>query len=440
MGSDLWRSAGFALGVAVRAALIGLLVLGVVLTGVRGFAATAVVLGVLAILAVIELAQRATAADRALAQFVEGMTAEGYERPVVQAGFARFAEATEQALGRLAAVRADRQRRIDHLEALVDNVAAALLVLDAGGQVVSANRAARQALGATPGPLSAVAPLGADAAGRLLALPAGAGEIVRLADGRPMLALAALFTAQGRSLRLVSLQALSGDLDAVEIKAWQDLTRVLAHEMMNSLTPICSLSESLSGRLRRDGGGVEPAAVAEAVDVIARRAAGLMSFVERYRRLTELPRAERSKLKAADVAESLGRLMAPEMAKAGVDYASVVRPKSLALRADSDLLEQALINLLKNALEAVRGRAGAAVRLGVAVAEGHVVVTVEDNGPGLPAGDPERAFVPFFTTKPGGSGVGLTLARQIAVAHGGRLEHSERPGGGAVFRLWIPQA
>lgn len=438
MGSDLWRSAGFALGVATRAAVIGLLVLGVALTAARGLVATAIVLGVLAILAVVELARRATAADRALAQFVEGMTAEGYERPVVQPGFERFAAATEQALGRLAAVRADRQRRIDHLEALVDNVAAALLVLDAGGQVVSANRAARQALGAVPGPLSAVDTLGAEAVQRLLALPAGAGEIVRLADGRPMLALSALFTAQGRSLRLVSLQALSGDLDAVEIKAWQDLTRVLAHEMMNSLTPICSLSESLAGRLRHDG--AEPEAVAEAVEVIARRASGLMSFVERYRRLTELPRAERSKLKAGDVADSLGRLMAPEMAKAGVDYAAVVRPRSLALRADSDLIEQALINLLKNALEAVRGRPGAAVRLGVAVAEGHVVLTVEDNGPGLPQGDPERAFVPFFTTKPGGSGVGLTLARQIAVAHGGRLEHTERPGGGAVFRLWIPQA
>jgi nitrogen fixation/metabolism regulation signal transduction histidine kinase len=438
MGSDVFRGLGFALGVALRAAAIGLLILGVAVAALHGFAATAVVLGVLAILAVLELARRATAADRTLAQFVEGMTAEGYERPAVQPGFDRFAASIEQALARLAALRAERQRRIDHLEALVDNVAAALLVLDAGGQVVSANRAARHLLGAAPGPLPAVASFGREAVAQLLALPPGAGEIVRLADGRPMLALAGLFTAQGRTLRLVSLQALSGDLDAVEIKAWQDLTRVLAHEMMNSLTPICSLSESLAQAVR--DGRAEPATIAETVEVVARRAGGLMSFVERYRRLADLPRAERTRLAAGALVHSLDGLMAPLMAEAGIDYRSLVRPRGLRLRADSDLLEQALINLLKNALEAVRGREGAAVRLGVAVAEGHVTLTVEDNGPGLPAGDPERAFVPFFSTKPGGSGVGLTLARQIAVAHGGRLEHAERPGGGAVFRLWIPQA
>lgn len=438
MASEGWRSADFALGVAVRAALIGLLALGVALTVARGLYATAAVLATVAALASLELARRVTAADRALAQFIEGMTAEGYERPAIQPGFARFAKATEQALARLAAVRADRQRRIDHLEALVDNVSAALLVLDPAGQVVSANRVARHALGAAPGPLAAVPALPADTVARLTALSPGAGEIVRLADGRAMLALTGLFTAQGRSLRLVSLQGLSGDLDAVEIKAWQDLTRVLAHEMMNSLTPICSLSESLAGAARN--GAADPAAVAAAVEVIARRSAGLMSFVERYRRLADLPRAEREKLKALDLTGRLDRLMAPLMAEAGVDYASQVRPRSLHVRADPDLVEQALINLLKNALEAVRGRPDAAVRLGVDVADGHVVLTVEDNGPGLPHGDPEQAFVPFFTTKASGSGIGLTLARQIAVAHGGRLEHAERSGGGAVFRVWLPQA
>lgn len=437
MAFERWRSAGFTLAIVLRAAAIGLLVTGVALAAARGLLATAVVLAVVAVVIAVELARRASAADRALAQFIEGITAEGYERPAIQPGFARFARATEQALARLAAVRADRQRRIDHLEALVDNVSAALLVLDASGQVVSANRAARHALGAAPGPLGAIPAVPADTAERLLALPPGAGEIVRLADGRAMLALVALFTAQGRSQRLVSLQGFSGDLDAVEIKAWQDLTRVLAHEMMNSLTPICSLSESLARRAR--AGQADPVAVAEAVDVIAQRSAGLMSFVERYRRVADLPRAERARLKILDLTGRLDGLMTPLMADAGVDYRSLARPRSLIVRADPDLIEQALINLLKNALEAVRGRSGAAVRLGAGVADGHVVLTVEDNGPGLPLGDPEQPFVPFFTTKPGGAGVGLTLARQIAVAHGGRLEHSARSGGGAIFRLWIPE-
>jgi two-component system nitrogen regulation sensor histidine kinase NtrY len=426
----------FALGASLRAVAIG----GLAFLGFRAVEgrlwATALVLVVVAILVALDLARSTTAADRTLAQFVEGLTAEGYERPTPQPGLRRLAAAMAGALDRLAASRADRQRRIDHLEALTDNVAAALLVIDPAGRILSANRAARQGLGAAPGPLAAVAALPPPAALRLRTLPAGGREILRLTDGRAMLAQAAAFSAEGGRLTLISLQSLSGELDAVELKAWQDLVRVLAHEMMNSLTPICSLSESLGVRLRTPGS--DPAEVAEALDVIARRSAGLMHFVERYRRLTDLPSPEVSRLRAADLAASLDRLISPMMTEAGVDYASVVSPPQLTLEADPELVEQALINLLKNALEAVRGRPGAAVRLGVRLEENQALIIVEDNGPGLPEGDPEAVFVPFFTTKEGGSGVGLTLARQIALAHGGRLEHQPRAGGGAAFRLVLP--
>lgn len=426
----------FALGATLRAVTIALLAFGAFLAGERHLWATGLVLLASLVVVGIDLARSTTAADRMLAQFVEGLTAEGYERPAPQPGLSLAAGAIERTLDRLAEARADRQRRIDHLEALLDNVAAALLVIDEAGQLVSANRAARQNLGASVGPISAVATLTPATAVRLRTLPPGAREIVRLADGRAMLAQGASFTAGAHRLTLISLQSLSGELDAVELKAWQDLVRVLAHEMMNSLTPICSLSESLGGRLRAPG--ADPADIAEDVEVIARRSAGLMHFVERYRRLTDLPVAEPVKVRAAELATSLDRLMTPMMAEAGVDYASSVRPKALTLEADPELLEQALINLLKNALEAVRGRPGAAVRLGVRLEDGQAALIVEDNGPGLPAGDPEAVFVPFFTTKPGGSGVGLTLARQIALTHGGRLEHRDRDGGGTVFRLVLP--
>jgi nitrogen fixation/metabolism regulation signal transduction histidine kinase len=429
-------AAGFALAASVRAAAIGVLAFGAVLTGERHLWATTAVLLAAAGLVGLDLGRSIRAADRTLAQFIEGLTAEGYERPAPQRGLQQTAEAMRRALDRLTAARAERQRRIDHLEALTDNVAAALLVVDAAGQVVSANRAARQNLGASAGPLAAIAAFPPATAVRLRTLAPGGREIVRLADGRAMLAQAASFSAEGRGLTLISLQGLAAELDAVELKAWQDLVRVLAHEMMNSLTPICSLTESLGARLKDPA--TDPAALADDVAVIARRSEGLMHFVARYRRLTELPPAEPQRLAASDLAGRLDRLMAPMMAEAGVDYASAVVPKGLFLQADPELLEQALINLVKNALEAVRGRPGAAVRFRAALEDDRVALTVEDNGPGLPADDPEAVFVPFYSTKPGGSGVGLTLARQVALAHGGRLEHRPGPGGGAVFRLLLP--
>ena len=429
-------AAGFALGASLRAIAIGLLAFGAFLALERRLWATAVVLVAILALAALDLMRSMRSADRTLARFIEGLAAEGYERPAPQAGLRETDQAIGRALERLAAARSERQRRIDHLEALTDNVAAALLVLDDAGQVVSANRAARQGLGAGMGPLAAIAELPAATAVRLRSLPAGAREIVRLADGRAMLAQGASFAAEGRRLTLLSLQSLSGELDAVELKAWQDLVRVLAHEMMNSLTPICALSESLGERLRAPK--ADRPAIAHDLEIIGRRSEGLMHFVDRYRRLTDMPAPEPETIRAAELADRLDRLMRPMMAEAGVDYASVVTPKSLRLTADPELLDQALINLLKNALEAVRGLPGAAVRLGARLDEDRVALVVEDNGPGLPAGDPEAVFVPFFSTKVGGSGVGLTLARQVALAHGGRLEHQGRAGGGAVFRLVLP--
>lgn len=426
----------FAAGAMIRAAAAGALTFGALLAGERHLWATTLVLVTALLLVGVDLARNMTAADRMLAQFIEGLTAEGYERPAPQPGLRGTADAIERALGRLASTRAERQRRIDHLEALLDTVTAALLVLDDDGRVVSANRAARQNLGASTGPIAAIAALPPATAVRMHILPAGAREIVRLRDGRAMLAQAASFAADGRRLTLISLQSVSGELDAVELKAWQDLTQVLAHEMMNSLTPILSLSESLGARLKAQG--ADPGTLAEDVAVIARRSERLMHFVERYRRLTDLPPLEPAPVQAAELAASLDTLMGPMMREAGVDYASQVRPARLTLTIDREMMEQALINLLKNALEAARGRPGAAVRLAIRQEEAQLTLIVEDNGPGLPQDDPEAVFVPFFTTKVGGSGVGLTLARQIALAHGGRLEHSARPGGGAILRMSLP--
>lgn len=427
---------GFALGTALRSAGVGLLSFGALLAAQDRLWATAVVLLGAAGLIGLDLARSAGAADRSIAQFIDLLTAEGNERPAPQPGMKAADAAMARAVARLAAVRADRQGRIDHLEALADNVAAALLVIGENGQVVTANRAARQNLGASPGSLAAIPTLPPLTATRIRTLPAGAREIVRLVDGRAMLAQAASFTAGGRSFTLVSLQSVAGELDAVELKAWQDLARVLAHEIMNSLTPICSLSESLSLQARAARPSLE--AMAADLDVIARRSAGLMHFVERYRRLTDLPPPEPGPVLVAELVAGLDRLIGPLMAEAGVDYKSSYAPRRLQFEADPELLEQALINLLKNALEAVHGRPAAAVRLGCGLDDGQVAFTIEDNGPGLPQDDPETAFVPFFSTKEGGSGVGLTLARQIALAHGGRLEHRPRTGGGAVFRLLLP--
>ena len=173
--------------------------------------------------------------------------------------------------------------------------------------------------------------------------------MIALTDGQRALASIGAFASADGPRRLIALQGVTSDLDVVEQEAWRDLTRILAHEMMNSLTPICSLAESLADL----GPADDPAALAEAVEVIGRRSAGLMHFVERYRRLADLPSPEKVAFSASAFVVGLDTLTRGMAAERGVGWEVRVSPADLTLVADPELIEQAVLNLIKNALEAV---------------------------------------------------------------------------------------
>jgi two-component system nitrogen regulation sensor histidine kinase NtrY len=320
----------------------------------------------------------------------------------------------------------------DHLRALLDTVSAALLVIGADGSVTPANRAAQLLMRGHGTHLWDA--VGAETAHQIQALKPGSRTVLRLANGQQVLVSIALFADADRCMRrLVSLQNVVGELDAVQLKAWQDMTRVLAHEMMNSLTPIASLSESLSRMLRNRGSTGD---ASDAADTIARRSLGLVGFIERYRQLAELPQPRLKVFSARDFMAELDRLM--NAALSGIAYRSGAED-GLLLNADPDLLSQAMINLLNNALDAVAGIEGATVTVSCGQDETGTVLAVADNGSGVSQERKEEIFVPFFTTKTKGSGIGLSLARQIALAHGGRIEVTQNSPQGAIFRLHLPR-
>ena len=329
----------------------------------------------------------------------------------------------------------DQARRLEHALALLDAVSVALLALSDDGRIRFANRAARMLVGADVARLGDVDALAGEAAARILALPVGGRQLVTLADGRTMLVWVGSFkTPDGGEQRLVSLQAVAGELDAVQVGAWHAMTRVLAHEMMNALTPIASLSESLVPLLETGGGAPE---VAGAVDTIARQSRHLMRFVERYRAVVNLPEPQRAPLDPSAFLAGIAALVGEQMRARGIAFSIDADPASGTANADADLLAQALLNLLRNASDALAGVEGAEIRLSCRRSGDSLRFAVSDNGPGIPAERLDEIFVPFFTTKDGGAGIGLALSRQIALAHGGALEAVANPSRGMTFVLSI---
>ena len=328
------------------------------------------------------------------------------------------------------------RRRLQEAAALLDVVTVALFALDTDGRVRFTNRSARTLAGRDVARLQDARALGLAAAQTILALPIGGRQLLPLADGR-----SALVWIEGVSHpdvgleRLVSVQPVSGELDAVQVAAWHSMTRVLAHEMMNSLTPIASLSESIA---RQAEAMRLPAKVAGAVATISRRSRHLMGFVERYRAIVDLPRPQPAEIDALAFLDDLEGLALPLLAEAGAEVV-VLRPEpGLNFLADRALLEQAVLNLIKNAAEAVSGQERGRVLLMCARSPGGVEIAVHDNGPGVATDRLEEVFVPFFTTKKQGGGVGLTLARQIATAHGGRLTARRNEDRGMIFEILLP--
>jgi nitrogen fixation/metabolism regulation signal transduction histidine kinase len=405
--------------------------------------ATALIVAGVAAWVIFDIARFVGRAERSAQHDFERLAVVGSDTPLARLGELPSASGPfERAAGILNAARAERQQQLEYLQTLLDTVAAALLVVDADGRVTLANRAARALASGSVDRLEKIDALGAAGARHLLALAPGAREIVSLAEGRRVFVSVSQFTVPGQPpRRLLSLQRIAGELDAVELKAWQDMADVLAHEIMNSLTPIASLSESLETLLREREQARDPQEeVAGALEAIKRRSRGLMDFVGRYRAVAELPAPKTQRVPMDEFLRGIDRLLAPTFRDRGVAYRSSVSPADLACVADPQLLEQAVINLLRNAADAVTGAREPRIEVTCELCDGRMVMAIADNGAGVPDARREQIFVPFFTTKAGGSGIGLNLARHVVLGHGGQLDVRANAPRGTVFTVILAAA
>ena len=237
------------------------------------------------------------------------------------------------------------------------------------------------------------------------------------------------------------MQPIQGELNAIEIAAQSDLIRVLTHEIMNSMTPVTSLAHSAAELMREldADGRPEVGDARAAIETLARRADGVMHFVESYRQISRAPQVRPRPIDVPAWGQELEALFRAGDGAEGVDFTLHVGDDLAPLEADPDLMSQVLINLLRNAAEAARGHAEPPqVSLSfLRTRLGRTQIEVEDNGAGVPEALRQDIFLPFFTTKAKGTGVGLSLARQVVLAHRGSINVAEGRNGGALFRIVI---
>lgn len=241
--------------------------------------------------------------------------------------------------------------------------------------------------------------------------------------------------------KLIAFQNVSEALDETESKAWQKLLNVMTHEIMNSVAPISSLADTLKNRLQSPEIKDSPVSshmddLELGIDTIKRRSEGLLKFTESYRSLNKITKLDLTKILVRNLFETLNSLMRPSFEKKNIELEIILRDPALAIEADLHLIEQVMINLMVNAVEAVKERDAPRITLSAEIqANGRTLVKVSDNGVGMPPELLDKIFIPFFSTRKAGSGVGLSLCKQIMLLHKGNIQVQSSSGAGSAFIL-----
>lgn len=252
---------------------------------------------------------------------------------------------------------------------------------------------------------------------------------------------ATAFQTDGKKFKLIAFQNVNEALDETEAKAWQKLLSVMTHEIMNSIAPISSLAETLKNRLQEsmknlnnDSGSLDDLVLG--IDTIKRRSEGLLKFAETYRNLNKITTPNLKKVYARELFENLQQLMQPTLDQKNIEMEIILMDTDLILDIDASLVEQVLINLVVNGIEAVKGKEGARVMLSAFLSpNSKPMIKVADNGTGMSEQVLENIFIPFFTTKKNGSGIGLSLCKQIMMLHKGNIQVQSKEGEGTAFVL-----
>jgi two-component system, NtrC family, nitrogen regulation sensor histidine kinase NtrY len=342
----------------------------------------------------------------------------------------------------------EKERAGHFLQSLVEHVDIGLLSFDINGEIGIYNRAAAKYLKVQhPGNLSFFKTENDEVYGIINMIKPGQ-EILHKIKIENLLQSVLIKSTElkfeDNLIKLISFQDITNELDKKELESWHKLIRVLTHEIMNSISPITSLTSVISGYFRHKNEAkpipfekIDQQIVSKTLsglNTIEETGKGLLEFVDKYRSLTSLPKPNFSKFNIECLFLKCKQLMESNISDR-IKIISSTDPENISLEADYSQVEQILINLIKNASEAMSGKEAGIIYLKAFYAEEGTVIQVEDNGGGISSDIIDDIFVPFYTTKENGSGIGLSLSRQIMKNHNGTISVNSKSGKGSVFTL-----
>lgn len=418
------------------------------------FIISSVILTLIIILQIASLVNYVERTNKRLTTFLESIRHSDFVSSFSDQGLGKSFDdlnnAFNEVINEFKKTRASREEHFNYLQTVVQHISIGIIVFQKNGKVDIFNNAIKRMLRITNIRfIQEIKEIDPSLAESLMAMKAGDQNLHKVFIENELLQLsvrATEFRMRGDDFTLISLQNIHSELEAKEMDSWQKLIRVLTHEIMNSITPIVSLSgtvkeimvdeETLELRKNIDDDDVE--GILGALNTIEKRSQGLLNFVQIYRNLTRIPKPNFRHIPVNELIDSVHSLLEPKIKEQGINCRIHVIPKDLKFTIDPDLLEQVIINLIINSMHALRGIPNPEIKIVASSAfNNRVTISVTDNGAGIKPDLMEKIFVPFFTSKKEGSGIGLSLSREIMRLHKGSITVKSKPGVETTFTLYF---
>ena len=402
---------------------------------------TVIILGVLSLYQIYSLAKYIDETNREISSFLFSIKYSDFSQTFnnhrLGNSFKELNNSFNEVIQKFQIIRTEKEEHYRYLNTVMQHVGVGLLSFDEDGQVEFINNSAKRLLKIKYlSNIRSLEKVQLNLSDKLINLQPGHRTTLKLTDDNEILQLilnSTEFRMRGKLYKLISFQNIHIELEEKEIDAWQKLIRVLTHEIMNSVTPISSLAGTVENMLTEQFAlPSKPSSetvkdIKDALNTIQKRSHGLIEFVDKYRSLAKIPKPNIQKFSVEELFNSVKNLMQSEIDRNDIDFSLKILPNTIQLFADQEQIEQVLLNLVINSIHAVKGSQNPLIEL-LAYYDPYrkVNIVVKDNGKGISQDIQEKIFIPFFTTKSEGSGIGLSLSRQIIRAHGGTIRVSSK--------------